>query len=136
MRALHIMIIDDDPMFPLLLKHAWSKFCANFKISLFRDGIDALDYLTDASAHPDIIFLDLYTLGMDGRDFLKAYKTEFQDGPFSPIYTVTASLAPEDLHLAEFEPYLSGCLQKPIVAENLKRIINSHSNLLTANMLE
>ena len=126
MKTIDVLIIDDDPMFPMLLEYVWSKECSNTQYKVFKDAGDALEDIVARSAHPDIILLDLYTLGMDGRDFLKKYEEFYPGGPRSIIYSVTASVSPEDMEILSEYNYLAGSLEKPVEYDDVLRIITSH----------
>lgn len=128
MDKIDLMIIDDDPMFPLLMEHVWSKFWPDTQIRVYRDAGDALREIVDRDGHPDIILLDLYTLGMDGREFLRAYRGSFTEHPRSLIYTVTASVSRGDADLSDGNGYLAGSYVKPILSGDVQKIVNDYLN--------
>lgn len=121
-----ICIIDDDPIYLMLVKRLISLNQFSNLIFEYRDGNEA--YLALKQMHdqgeqmPDMIFLDINMPIWDGWDFLdEIVKLELQDT--FDVYMVSSSTSLCDKEKAESYPLIKGFLTKPLEIEALKLIL-------------
>ena len=129
----NILIIDDDPLFLLLIKKTIIKYELSKTISAFTDGVEALESLKDAINNhaqlPDILLLDINMPIMDGWEFLDLFKPLLKtiDKKIS-IYIATSSIAEDDKLKAKSFSIVKDYLLKPIDQQILNTIIDEHNH--------
>jgi CheY-like chemotaxis protein len=130
----NILIIDDDPLYLLLVKKTILKYEFAKTISAFSNGLEAFDSLIQLinipSALPDIILLDINMPIMDGWELLDQLipLLEKTNKKIS-IYIATSSIAEDDRKKAKTYPTIKDYLMKPIDQPILIRVIESHYEL-------
>lgn len=114
-----IFIVDDDPIYVLLITKAISIVAGTIEVSDFADGQLALNRLFelrhDHEELPDIIFLDLNMPVMDGWEFLSEYvylKSSLNKN--TVIYVVSSSISPSDVERAKRLNVVVDFLIKPL----------------------
>ena len=85
----HILVVDDDMMNLVLVKHALSE---NYDVVSTSSGEDALAYLEKEL--PDILLLDVEMPGMDGREVARTMKADRRFEKI-PIVFLTADADPQ-----------------------------------------
>ncbi len=96
-----ILLIEDNPGDVRLTQEAFKETDVPNRISVAKDGVDALAMLQRSPpyAHavaPDIILLDLNLPRMDGRELLATIKRDPILAPI-PVVVLTTSNAPTDI---------------------------------------
>lgn len=109
-----ICIIDDDPIYQILIERIIAMSKTDFKVMRFKNGKEALDAFTlDTTKNlPEIILLDLEMPIMDGWDFMT--KIEKLPTEQTAIYIVSSSISYEDREKAKSFTKIKGYLSKPI----------------------
>ena len=130
-----ILIIDDDPLFMLLLKKTIVKYDLAKTISAYTNGLEAIESLrpiiNDPSLLPDIILVDIEMPMMDGWEFLDEFIPLLQKASKKiSIYIATSSIAEPDKIKSSTYPLIKGYLYKPIDEPVLSRIILDHFSAL------
>lgn len=117
-----ICIIDDDPIYQILINKIIAKSKTEYEILRFKNGKEAIDYFTlDTLKNlPEIILLDLEMPVMDGWDFMTEVDKIFTDQ--TDIYIVSSSIAYEDKEKAKSFTKIKGYFSKPIDAEKILEI--------------
>jgi hypothetical protein len=114
-----ICIIDDDPIFRLLINKVITKSKIDYHIVSFTNGKEAFDSISrdlkEKKSLPEIILLDLRMPEMDGWDFMENIEKFLSDkNNKTAIYIVTSSIAVEDEEKAKTFPEIMGYLSKPV----------------------
>ncbi|MEZ4775144.1 MAG: response regulator [Bacteroidia bacterium] len=124
-----VLLIDDDEDDNFIHKMVIEKAGVARQVLAVESGMEALAYLTTkqngAYPQPDLIFLDINMPGMNGWEFLEAYrKLElFQQGRVI-VVMLTTSPDPSDKNKAENLTEIRKFLNKPLTAEMLMNILN------------
>jgi CheY-like chemotaxis protein len=93
---------------------------SNFSLDVHRcvDGDEALDWLNEASSHPDLIVLDLNLPGTDGREILVTIK-QTKKLRSIPIVVLSTSSNPKDIE-ACYQSGVNSYMLKPMNINELK----------------
>ncbi|REG90121.1 response regulator [Winogradskyella sediminis] len=126
---INLALADDDEDDRLFFTEAFEELKVKSKVSLFKDGIELMDYLDDSNnAIPNLLFLDLNMPKKSGLECLKEIKASqrFKDMAIA-IYSTSAS--EEDIE----NTFVIGAnvyIKKPNDFEKLKKVL---SEVVTTN---
>lgn len=128
-----ILLVDDDEATNFLNQRVIRKADINAEVQIANNGKEALDYLTNTGKfassapvpHAGLIFLDINMPGMNGWEFLDAYKKlpEEQTQRIK-ILMLTTSINPDEEKKAIDIPEVKGFIHKPLTPEKLEKAIN------------
>ena len=116
-RPVEILLIDDSPSDALLTKEALKHGTTPNNFHHVKDGPSAMAYLQRrgefaAATRPDLVLLDLDMPGMDGRDVLRAIRSDDALKNLT-VVVLTTSSAREDI--ASAYELLANCyITKPV----------------------
>jgi CheY-like chemotaxis protein len=134
-RALAILLVDDDESDVELVARALNGGRVPCRLSVVRNGLQALDYLHrrgnfGEAARPDLIFTDINMPGMDGKRLLEKIQ---QDDDLKTIPTVmlTSSAAPRDV-LDCYARNVSFYVVKPFDAQTFIDVVRRVVTFLSA----
>jgi CheY-like chemotaxis protein len=124
----NLAIVDDDETFVYLTKMTIEETKLVDIIEVFRNGLDALNFLKENFNHiellPEVILLDISMPVMDGWLFLEEYiKLKPRIGKKITIYIVSSSISPKDILKAKSINDVTDYIIKPITKENLIDLI-------------
>ncbi|MBF0384441.1 MAG: response regulator [Candidatus Omnitrophica bacterium] len=99
--VIEILLVEDNPGDINLTKEALSESKMANKLSVVKDGVEAMKFLRKEGQYsdttsPDIVFLDLNLPKKDGREVLKELKEDAQLRVI-PVVVLTSSEAEEDI---------------------------------------
>lgn len=117
MEAIHILLVEDNEGDILLTSEALHEGKIMNKLSVVRDGKEAIDFLNKTgvytnAAWPDLILLDVNLPRKNGHEVLKYIKTH-PDFKIIPVIMLTTSSAQEDINLS-YQNYANCYITKPI----------------------
>ena len=117
-----ICIVDDDPIYQILINKIIALSKTECEIMRFKNGKEALDYFTlDSDKNlPEIILLDLEMPIMDGWDFMLEIDQIVTQK--TAIYIVSSSISYEDREKAKTFTKIKGYFSKPISSNNILEI--------------
>lgn len=122
-----IWVIDDDPIYQIIVNKIIKKSELFLDVSSFKNGKDAIDALKSVLENngvlPNIILLDINMPIMDGWEFMDEIvllKPQIKEQ--IKIYIVSSSIALEDKIKAKNYPEIVAFLSKPINENNLTLI--------------
>lgn len=127
-----IWLIDDDPIYMIIMKKNIAKADLFLPPKSFSNGLDAvvaLENLFDSNNLddlPNIILLDIEMPVLDGWGFMEQidkHKDLIQKHAIS-IYISSSSIAFSDKEKARLNPLIVDFMSKPISLDNLNRIGN------------
>ena len=123
-----ILLVEDNPGDVRLTTEALAEAKVRNRLSVTRDGVEALQYLRreppfEAVTRPDIILLDLNMPRMDGREVLQEIKADPNLSAI-PVVVLTTSAAEEDV-LRSYQLHASCYITKPVDLEQFLRVVRS-----------
>ena len=125
---IEILLVEDNEGDIRLAKEALATSQINNRLSIVRDGVEALEFLLkkgdyEKAATPDLILLDLNLPKMDGRQLLRKIKT---DKVLKKIPTVvlTTSSSEEDI-IDAYTNHANSFITKPINWEQFIEVVKS-----------
>jgi len=121
-----VLLIDDDPIFHLILSRMIEKVDAECDVTAHLNGKIALDYLNEnyRSHHEFLLFLDINMPVMNGWEFLNELKPlEMIRNKNINIHIVTSSTDLDDVKKAESYSFVEGIMSKPVSFDALNSIL-------------
>jgi CheY-like chemotaxis protein len=119
-----IWVVDDDPIYQIIVNKIIKKSELFVSVSSFKNGKDAIDALKNALEKkeilPNIILLDINMPIMDGWEFMEEMVV-LKSQIIKPIqiYIVSSSIALEDKNKAKKYSEIIAYLSKPIDPNDL-----------------
>lgn len=113
----HILLVEDNEGDIILTTEAFRNGNFNVRISIVRNGQEALDFIAQPNDHrkthiPDIILLDINLPGKSGYEVIEELKSS-DIYKHIPIIILTTSSAPEDVEKA-YHMRVNSYITKPI----------------------
>lgn len=124
-----VLLVEDNPADIRLVEEAFKESEINTKLLIFKDGVEAMEFLKRCEKHedapiPDLILLDLNLPRKNGREFLKEIK-ENDNLKQIPVVILTTSSTEEDIH-ETYAHHANSYIVKPA---NVGRFIETMKNL-------
>ncbi len=97
-KRLHILLVEDDPIHAMVIRHALAEHASLGELTHVNDGESAVDLLRDADPghRPDLVLLDIRLPGIDGFDVLRRLRDQERTRPL-PVVMVSTSDDPGDV---------------------------------------
>ncbi|MFC5285219.1 response regulator [Pedobacter alpinus] len=127
MKLAHILLVEDNEGDIILTLEAFEECKVKTKISVARNGKEALDFLYKRdvyanAAYPDLILLDINLPIFNGHEVLQKIKTDPELKKI-PVIMLTTSSNQKDIDIA-YENHSNSYVKKPInLDEFLKAIL-------------
>lgn len=128
-----ILIVDDDPIIPILLKRHIDAIAAGYVVKVADNGKNAIDLIDECEADincvPDFIFLDINMPLMNGFDFLEEWETrDLNKVKKTSIVILSSSVDPRDQERAAEFSSVAEFRSKPLLSEDVKELFNKYLN--------
>jgi CheY-like chemotaxis protein len=94
--SVDILLVEDNPNDAELTQRALKKTNLGLRVSIARDGAEALDYLLSSRPKPKVIFLDLKLPKIDGIDVLRRAREDDRTKAI-PVVVLTSSQEEKDI---------------------------------------
>ncbi|MCA1762851.1 MAG: response regulator [Cryomorphaceae bacterium] len=125
-KSLHVLLVEDNEGDIVLTQEAFEERKIVNKLSVARNGQEALDFLSEtasdpSASNPDIILLDLNLPIKNGFEVLKQIKTEPETSTI-PVIVLTTSSSQRDINKA-YERYANSFITKPLDIDDFIRAI-------------
>jgi YesN/AraC family two-component response regulator len=126
------VIIDDDPLYTFGIKRLIEVKQLSKKVETFKNGKEALGYLSQQSAVPtnnlpDIILVDINMPIMDGWTFMQEFqKLKPQLSGKMMVVMVTSSIDHNDFQRVKNFPEIRDYIIKPVTGDNLDDILSKY----------
>ena len=118
-----ILLVEDNRADAILLQEALRQAEVRQPVDVVTDGEQALSYLAAAAEQPALILLDLNLPRMDGREVLKAVKSDPVTREI-PVIILTTSSAPPDIELA-YDRGANAYVRKPLGMDRLTDAVSA-----------
>ena len=127
---IEILLVEDDPGDVRLTREALKEGKVRNALTVARDGVEALEVLRRQGPHaraarPDVILLDLNLPRMDGREVLKAIKSDEKLRRI-PVVVLTTSSADEDV-ARSYDLQANCYITKPIDLDQFMKVVKTIS---------
>lgn len=105
MKATEVLMVEDNPGDVVLLREALTKAGIHYRITVMRDGMEALEYLRRQGKHsaaisPELIVLDLKLPRKSGREILDDIRNDHE---LLTIPLIVLSSSRSELELARLQ---------------------------------
>ena len=131
MNLIHILVVEDNEGDIFLIKEALEEGKIVNKISVIKDGKEAIDFLEKKEKYkdeetPDLILLDVNLPKKNGHEVLKYIKTS-EDLKQIPVIMLTTSSSDKDV-LLSYKNHANCFITKPLDVNNFLTIISGIEN--------
>lgn len=131
MESIHILLVEDNEGDILLTKEALEDAKILVKLSVVRDGKEAIDFLNKAGKYaavalPDLLLLDVNLPKKNGHEVLKYIKTN-ENFKHIPVIILTTSSSPVDINLS-YDNYANCYITKPVSVNDFLSMITTIEN--------
>jgi two-component system, response regulator len=119
--AVDILLVEDNPNDAELTQRALKKTSLEARLTIARDGAEALDYLLNDRPKPKVIFLDLKLPKIDGIEVLRRARAD-QRTRSIPIVVLTSSH--EERDIAEcYKLGVNSYVVKPVEFDKFYKVV-------------
>jgi len=131
MTEIHILLVEDNEGDILLTKEAFEEAKILIKLSVVRDGKEAIDFLDKqgkytAAEMPDMLLLDVNLPKKNGHEVLQYIKGNDMLKHI-PVIMLTTSSSPKDINLS-YNNYANCFITKPVDVNEFIGVITSIEN--------
>lgn len=125
-KPVHILLVEDNEGDIVLIKDAFEEAKIVNKLTVTRDGDQALSFLHKTNGYenadmPDIIILDVNLPKRNGHEVLKSIK-EDMNLMHIPVIMLTTSSSPSDISKS-YKNHVNCYITKPIDADDFIKVI-------------
>jgi two-component system, chemotaxis family, response regulator Rcp1 len=137
-RPMEILLVEDSLVDARLTMGALKKGQVPHRLTLVRDGAEAMEFLRQEgrfarAPRPDLMLLDLHLPKKDGLEVLSEVKTDY-DLKSIPIVVLTASDANEDMQKCELL-HVDAYINKPVDTERFIDVVRQLKRFWHANLI-
>lgn len=127
MESIHILLVEDNEGDIILTTEALEEGRILNKLSVARDGREAVDFLNKEGAFkkaltPDLILLDVNLPKMNGHEVLKYIKNQ-ETLKKIPVIMLTTSSSQEDID-SSYQNHANCYITKPIEVSDFMKAVN------------
>ncbi|GLU52165.1 response regulator [Dyadobacter frigoris] len=131
MRSIHILLVEDNEGDILLTTEALQEGRVLNKISVVRDGQEAIDFLNRKGKHtlaeqPDLVLLDVNLPKKNGHEVLQ-YIKKSDDIKHIPVIMLTTSSSERDISLS-YQNHANCYITKPVELEGFLNVVTQIEN--------
>jgi CheY-like chemotaxis protein len=130
-----VLLVEDDPGDALMIREAFEAHSITHRLHHVVDGVEALAFLRQedgyaGSPRPDLVLLDLNLPRMDGREVLKAVKSDPVLRAIR-IVVLTTSEADEDI-LRSYDLHANAYVTKPVDLDRFIEVVRRTDEFFTS----
>lgn len=128
MTPIHILLVEDNEGDILLTKEAFEDAKLHVKLSIVKDGIEAIDFVNKEGKYenadqPDLVLLDVNLPKKNGHEVLK-YIKESEAIKHIPVIMLTTSSAEKDINRS-YSNYVNCYITKPVDVNDFMMVVNT-----------
>lgn len=128
MKQIHILLIEDNEGDVVLTLEALKEGKIRNKVTVARDGVEAIELLIGASKMPeeempDLILLDINLPKMDGKEVLNIIKSTHELKKI-PVVMLTTSSAEKDI-IESYNHHANCYITKPVDLEKFMVVVRA-----------
>jgi len=117
-----ILLVEDDPNDAELTQRAFRKSDLDVRLTIVRDGAEALDYLFGGKPRPKVVLLDLKLPKIDGIDVLRRIRAGERTRTI-PVVVLTSSQEERDI-VECYELGANSYVVKPVDFDRFYRTVS------------
>jgi CheY-like chemotaxis protein len=127
MNEVHILLVEDNEGDIILTTEAFKDMQLENKISIVRDGEEALQFLRKQDSYadattPQLILMDINLPGMDGKELLEVIKKDPELKEI-PVVMLTSSAADADISEC-YDKHVNWYITKPIDYDKYTKVMH------------
>lgn len=131
METIHILLVEDNEGDIFLIKEAFEEAKLHTKLSVVKDGKEAVDFLNKQGKYadvqlPDLLLLDVNLPKKNGHEVLQYIKGD-DNLKHIPVIMLTTSSSPKDVNLA-YKNYANCFITKPVDVTEFMKVITNIEN--------
>jgi CheY-like chemotaxis protein len=128
MKPIKILLVEDNEGDILLTSEALNESKIHVKLSVVKDGWEALNYLEKKESYqnvtmPDLILLDVNLPKLNGHELLKSIKTN-ESLKQIPVIMLTTSSSENDV-LMSYKNHANCYITKPVDVNDFLKVVSS-----------
>jgi CheY-like chemotaxis protein len=131
METIHILLVEDNEGDILLTREAFEEAKIHTKLSVVKDGKEALDFLTRQGKYPDaqlpdLLLLDVNLPKKNGHEVLQYIKGD-DHLKHIPVIMLTTSSSERDINLS-YNNYANCYITKPVEVNEFLQVVATIEN--------
>lgn len=128
MKPIEILLVEDNQGDVVLTMEALEEGRIQNRVTVLRDGQEAIDYLTRKPPYqeatlPDLILLDINLPKLDGKEVLGFIKSDKKTKKI-PVVMLTTSSSEKDI-LDSYEAFANCYITKPVDVDKFFKVVKS-----------
>lgn len=128
---MNVIFIDDDEDLNFLQERMCSRSKSVNHYYVASSALETLEYLSETSVAPDVIFVDINMPVMNGFQFIEEFeKNYFHKFPDTQLYVLSSSVRSDDRRKSLSYRSVKDFLIKPLTEEQLMGICHQQVNSL------
>lgn len=125
---MNVIFVDDDEDLNFLQERMCIRSKAISSYFIATSGIQTLQYLSDSSIPPDVIFIDINMPVMNGFQFIEEFECNYLSKyPDAQLYVLSSSVRSDDKKKSLQYHSVKDFLVKPLTEEKLLEICHQNS---------
>jgi len=131
MKPIHILLVEDNEGDILLTREAFEDAKIMVKLSVVKDGIEAIDFVSNQGKHvhtdmPDLLLLDVNLPKKNGHEVLQ-YVKENDAIKHIPVIMLTTSSSEKDINKS-YDNYVNCYITKPVEVDDFMKVVSTIEN--------
>lgn len=131
MKPIHILLVEDNEGDILLTREAFEDAKIMVKLSVVKDGVEAIDFVNNQGMYtnagiPDLLLLDVNLPKKNGHEVLQ-YIKEHDAIKHIPVIMLTTSSSQKDINKS-YNNYVNCYITKPVEVDDFMKVVSTIEN--------